>query len=265
MKSTLLSIAAAIGFAAPSLASFDNHGLGSLEDLLLVKAELEGRQDAGRCGADNGGARCPGNQCCSAFGYCGDGDSYCPQIVGCQPQYGWCEGQPLPSPTTSSTSTTPTSTSTSTTSTTSTTTSPTGPGCVSVTVTSSITVTGPTTTVTVGGGGGGVVTVTSTVSVPYTVTVTAGASTTSPPITTPPTTTTTTSTSTTTSRTTTTSTVAIPPGMRSSTDGTCGDGVTCLGSAGGQCCSQWGFCGDDRQYCVPLLGCQPQFGRCDSS
>lgn len=259
MKWTLLSTAVALSLVAPSLASLDDRGISPVDDLLLARAVLEGRQATGRCGDDGGGARCPGNLCCSAFGYCGDGDQYCPQIVGCQPQYGWCEGQPLPSPTTSSTSTTPTSTSTSTTSTT---TGPTGSGCATVTVTSSITVAGPTTTVTVGGGGGGVITVTSTVSVPYTVTVTGGGVTTSPPVTTPPPTTTT---STTTSRTTTSATVTIPAGMRSSTDGTCGDGVTCLGSAGGQCCSQWGYCGDDRQYCVPLLGCQAQFGRCDSS
>jgi hypothetical protein len=29
------------------------------------------RQEVGRCGASAGGARCPNNQCCSTFDYCG--------------------------------------------------------------------------------------------------------------------------------------------------------------------------------------------------
>jgi hypothetical protein len=57
--------------------------------------------------------------------------------------------------------------------------------------------------------------------------------------------------------------VTIPPGMRSSTDGTCGTGVTCLGSRFGRCCSQFGYCGDGDQYCPYIVGCQPEFGYCD--
>ncbi|KAB5523097.1 hypothetical protein GE09DRAFT_491478 [Coniochaeta sp. 2T2.1] len=356
MKWNYLGLAALLQLGLSGLASatFDGSGIGSLEDLLAVRAEeaaavglsapLERRQAGGRCGPDGGGAICAGNLCCSAFGYCGDGDSYCPQIVGCQGAFGWCEGEPLPSPTSSatptSTSTTtsrPTSTSTTSSSTTTppvtttsstsvsssptaTSTSPAGPlqisqngmcgngttcagsrfgrccsqfyycgnedsfcgsGCQSqfgscgvaggvstVTVTSIIT-----SSITVSVGGGGVpITATTTITQTVTsiissvVTTTVGTtivptSSTTPTVTSTPTTTT--------SRTTTSSvstpSVSIPAGMRSSTDGTCGNGVTCLGSAGGQCCSQWGYCGDDRQFCVTLLGCQPEFGRCSSS
>lgn len=352
MKWNYLGLAALLqlGFSGLSLASFDNSGIGSLEDLLAARADpagvglsapVERRQAGGRCGADGGGAICSGNLCCSAFGYCGDGDTYCPQIVGCQPAFGWCEGEPLPSPTSSATPTstpTPTSTSTSTSisttpppvSTTSSTsvsstpsatsTSPpyTGPlqisqngmcgngttcagsrfgrccsqfyycgnedsfcggGCQSqfgscgvaggvstVTITSYVT-----TSVTVSVGAGTPITATMTITQTVTsfatatsvITTTVGAPTSSTPVITPTPTTTTTTSRTTTSSVSTPS-VVIPPGLRSSTDGTCGNGVTCLGSSGGQCCSQWGFCGNDRQYCVPLLGCQAQFGRCDS-
>ncbi|KAH8902500.1 hypothetical protein BR93DRAFT_243169 [Coniochaeta sp. PMI_546] len=369
-----LALLLQLGLSGLSQASFDNSGIGSLEDLLAVRADtadvdvsapLERRQAGGRCGADGGGAICSGTLCCSAFGYCGDGDSYCPQIVGCQPAFGWCEGEPRPSsssstssaaptstPSSTSTSTTPTSTSSSTsisttpppptsTSTVSSTsvsstpiptsTSPpyTGPlqisqngmcgngttcagsrfgrccsqfyycgnedsfcggGCLSqfgscgvaggvstVTITSYVT-----TSVTVSVGAGTPITATTTITQTVTsfatatsvVTTTVGISTTLVPtptssstpiiITPTPTTSTTSRTSTTTSSVSTPS-VSIPAGLRSSTDGTCGNGVTCLGSSGGQCCSQWGFCGDDRQYCVPLLGCQPEFGRCNSS
>ncbi|OIW32913.1 hypothetical protein CONLIGDRAFT_695180 [Coniochaeta ligniaria NRRL 30616] len=360
MKWTYLGLAALLqlGLSGLSLATFDSSGIGSLEDLLVVKAEradvdlsapLERRQAGGRCGADGGGAICSGNLCCSAFGYCGDGDSYCPQIVGCQPAFGWCEGEPLPSSsappaptstsTSSSTSIAPTSTSTSiitsistTTRTTTTSvsstpsatsTSPpyTGPlqisqngmcgnvttcagsrfgrccsqfyycgnddsfcggGCLSqfgacgiaggvstVTITSYVT-----TSVTVSVGAGTPITATTTITRTVTsifssiVTTTVSGPTIVPtssstPVITPTPTTTTTSRITTSSVS--TPAVSIPAGLRSSTDGTCGNGITCLGSSGGQCCSQWGFCGDDRQYCVPLLGCQPEFGRCTSS
>src|SRR5690348_4255181 len=74
---------------------------------------LDTRQ-SGRCGPDGGGAICPGNLCCSTFGYCGDGDTYCLNIAGCQPAYGYCEGEalPSPSPTTTSSSTRSSTTST---------------------------------------------------------------------------------------------------------------------------------------------------------
>ncbi|KAK4182532.1 hypothetical protein QBC35DRAFT_546938 [Podospora australis] len=46
-----------------------------------------------------------------------------------------------------------------------------------------------------------------------------------------------------------------------STDGTCGNGVTCSGSRYGNCCSQFGFCGSNSDYCLSD-GCQPAFGLC---
>ncbi|KAK3364621.1 hypothetical protein B0T25DRAFT_563627 [Lasiosphaeria hispida] len=72
-------------------------------------------------------------------------------------------------------------------------------------------------------------------------------------------------TSTTTSARPTTSAVTLPPGMRSSTDGKCGSGVTCIGYASGRCCSQFGYCGDGDQFCPPIVGCQPEFGICDGA
>ncbi|KAK0725914.1 hypothetical protein B0H67DRAFT_482540 [Lasiosphaeris hirsuta] len=71
------------------------------------------------------------------------------------------------------------------------------------------------------------------------------------------------STTSTTSARPTTSAISLPPGMRSSTDGKCGSGVTCIGYSGGRCCSQFGYCGDGDQFCPPLVGCQPEFGTCD--
>lgn len=34
------------------------------------------RQTTGRCGQSAGGARCPNNQCCSTFDYCGNDAEY---------------------------------------------------------------------------------------------------------------------------------------------------------------------------------------------
>ncbi|KAK3331466.1 hypothetical protein B0H66DRAFT_546609 [Apodospora peruviana] len=79
----------------------------------------------------------------------------------------------------------------------------------------------------------------------------------------PVTTTSTTSTRTTSSAPPAGPTVVIPPGFRSSTDGTCGPGVTCLGSTYGRCCSQFGFCGDSDQFCPYIVGCQPEYGYCE--
>ncbi|KAK3318743.1 carbohydrate-binding module family 18 protein [Apodospora peruviana] len=53
------------------------------------------------------------------------------------------------------------------------------------------------------------------------------------------------------------------PGLRISTDGTCGNGVTCLGSSYGNCCSEHGFCGSTENYCTGE--CQVAFGTCGSS
>jgi hypothetical protein len=51
-------------------------------------------------------------------------------------------------------------------------------------------------------------------------------------------------------------------GKQVSTDGQCGggNGMTCLGSADGDCCSQWGWCGRTGEYCGG--GCQREFGSC---
>ncbi|KAH8882898.1 hypothetical protein GQ53DRAFT_614512, partial [Thozetella sp. PMI_491] len=49
-----------------------------------------------------------------------------------------------------------------------------------------------------------------------------------------------------------------------SPDGTCGPGskgsYTCLGSKYDSCCSVWGYCGGDSDFCG--AGCQPGFGDC---
>jgi hypothetical protein len=49
-----------------------------------------------------------------------------------------------------------------------------------------------------------------------------------------------------------------------STDGSCGNlpGYVCDGSAYGDCCSAYGFCGNNVTHCAPTLGCQPEFGAC---
>ncbi|AVS95989.1 hypothetical protein C8236_09225 [Paracidovorax avenae] len=45
------------------------------------------------CGAQNGGAVCYNNLCCSRFGYCGLGPDYCcVNSGGCQVGYGACMG-----------------------------------------------------------------------------------------------------------------------------------------------------------------------------
>ncbi len=46
-----------------------------------------------------------------------------------------------------------------------------------------------------------------------------------------------------------------------SADGSCGSGLTCLGSSWGQCCSLHGYCGDTDDYCG--TGCNPAFGSCN--
>ncbi|KAK4224634.1 hypothetical protein QBC38DRAFT_511620 [Podospora fimiseda] len=49
-------------------------------------------------------------------------------------------------------------------------------------------------------------------------------------------------------------------GLKVSTDGNCGSGVTCQGSAFGNCCSAYGFCGSTSDHC--LGNCQAAFGSC---
>lgn len=246
MKWTYLGLATLLqlGLSVHAVAIFDGNVIRSLGDLLAARAEpadvglsapLDRRQASGTCGSGAGGAVCTGNQCCSEFGYCGEGDTYCAQIAGCQPAYGWCEGQPLPSSSTpaSSPTTTPTT--------------PISPsGAPTVTVTSTVTV-----TVSVGPG----TTVTQTVTAG---TCSAGSS---PGITTTPTTGPTGSTTPSAP----TSTVSIPAGLQTTTNGSCGDGLTCIGFSGGECCSQFGYCGSDTVYCSPLLGCQAEYGICSAS
>ncbi|EJT74935.1 hypothetical protein GGTG_08773 [Gaeumannomyces tritici R3-111a-1] len=48
--------------------------------------------------------------------------------------------------------------------------------------------------------------------------------------------------------------------IRVSDDGTCGTGVTCMGSEFGNCCSSSGRCGSTDDYCG--AGCQTPFGQC---
>ncbi|KAF8847535.1 hypothetical protein BDZ45DRAFT_779767 [Acephala macrosclerotiorum] len=45
-------------------------------------------------------------------------------------------------------------------------------------------------------------------------------------------------------------------------NGICGGDVTCIGWPLGECCSKYGFCGNDAGYCESAAGCQPQFGIC---
>ncbi|KAK4035191.1 hypothetical protein C8A01DRAFT_48578 [Parachaetomium inaequale] len=76
-------------------------------------AELGLRQSDAQCGAQAG--RCPGDLCCSSYGFCGDSVDHCHPLFDCQTQYGTC-GWPRVAPTpTSTTTSTSTSTSTSTT------------------------------------------------------------------------------------------------------------------------------------------------------
>ncbi|AEO66281.1 carbohydrate-binding module family 18 protein [Thermothielavioides terrestris NRRL 8126] len=53
-----------------------------------------------------------------------------------------------------------------------------------------------------------------------------------------------------------------PTGLGVSTDGSCGNGITCAGSSFGPCCSPHGYCGSTDDYCG--TGCQPEFGSCGS-
>ncbi|KAF7853632.1 hypothetical protein EAF04_010623 [Stromatinia cepivora] len=70
-----------------------------------------------------------------------------------------------------------------------------------------------------------------------------------------------------TSYTTTTSTAFAAPTKTISSNGGCGsdyDNWTCSGSAFGNCCSQYGFCGGGSTYCDVGSGCQAAFGQCTS-
>jgi hypothetical protein len=60
-------------------------------------------------------------------------------------------------------------------------------------------------------------------------------------------------------------TTSSPPAIpKVSTDGSCGGskGLTCQGSAFGNCCSQYGYCGKSSSYCSGK--CNAKFGTCSS-
>ncbi|KAK1758885.1 hypothetical protein QBC47DRAFT_457273 [Echria macrotheca] len=50
-------------------------------------------------------------------------------------------------------------------------------------------------------------------------------------------------------------------GLQVTTDGQCGNGYTCLGSAFGDCCSAHGWCGSTTDHCGAT--CQSSFGKCN--
>ncbi|KAK3311700.1 uncharacterized protein B0T15DRAFT_522307 [Chaetomium strumarium] len=65
----------------------------SASPTVSIPAGMTSSRD-GRCGNN---VTCLGSnfgRCCSQFGYCGDGDQYCPYIVGCQPEFGYCDPPP---------------------------------------------------------------------------------------------------------------------------------------------------------------------------
>ena len=63
----------------------------------------------------------------------------------------------------------------------------------------------------------------------------------------------------------TSSSASATPSLKSSSDGTCGgtSKYTCVGFSGGECCSQYGWCGSTTAYCG--TGCNPLYGKCTSS
>ncbi|KAH7370325.1 hypothetical protein BKA65DRAFT_531981 [Rhexocercosporidium sp. MPI-PUGE-AT-0058] len=181
------------------------------------------RQQAGRCGPDFGGHICSNDQCCSFFGYCGLGQDHCSQIASCQPAYGYCEGEQLPTPSTTSLLTT-------------------------ATLTLSTTSTSRTTNGT---------------SIPLPSTTSLTSSTTDTIATLPPTTSSTSTTPIVIATPTISSTSNFPPlptGTLVSRDGMCGNSTVCTGSTFGQCCSPYWYCGNSAEYCG--VGCNPLYGSC---
>ncbi|KAK3384837.1 hypothetical protein B0H63DRAFT_448940 [Podospora didyma] len=61
----------------------------------------------------------------------------------------------------------------------------------------------------------------------------------------------------------TTSRTPTPAPTTISTNGRCANGVTCMGSNFGPCCSREGFCGNAPEYCAPYT-CQRAWGGCDN-
>lgn len=56
-------------------------------------------------------------------------------------------------------------------------------------------------------------------------------------------------------------------GLAVSKNGNCGEksGQTCLNSMFGNCCSQYGYCGNSNLYCAQSSGCQVKYGKCDAT
>ncbi|CAI6334128.1 unnamed protein product [Periconia digitata] len=297
MRFVLFGLAGALSFSSVAASDFlgtegntgRSQALSSIHSSYgasAAKHVFHARQAEGRCGAEFGGARCTNNQCCSAYGYCGTAFEHCAAIVGCQPEYGRCGDAP-PETTTSSTSTsTSTSTSSSgTTSTTSSTTSTQPPAPTGTLIVSPNGQCGNSTTCAGSGfgsccsefyfcgnsmdycgtgcrpgfgscGDAPPISSTTTSSSSTTITSSSSSSTTAPP-------TTTSSTTSTTSTTTTTSSTQQPVPTNVSTDGQCGtNGKTCSGSTYGRCCSSYGWCGSQTDYCRVSWGCQAQWGEC---
>jgi len=68
-----------------------------------------------RCGENFNNTKCPDKQCCNYLGYCGRSKEYCDPSLGCQSEFGRCNGEDSSSTATTSTTTTippPTTTST---------------------------------------------------------------------------------------------------------------------------------------------------------
>ncbi|EPE30127.1 (Trans)glycosidase [Glarea lozoyensis ATCC 20868] len=55
-----------------------------------------------------------------------------------------------------------------------------------------------------------------------------------------------------------------PPPLTISIDGSCGNGVTCVGSVFGNCCSKNNYCGASGDYC-DSANCQSAFGTCSTA
>ncbi|SPO05201.1 uncharacterized protein DNG_07887 [Cephalotrichum gorgonifer] len=277
--SLALAVAASLsasGASASAVPGFISGFNAISEREFLDHFRLAKRQDV-RCGANFQNAVCPDNLCCSQFGYCGDADIFCTEIANCQPNFGRCgdappppTSEPEPTTTASPTETTgPTEPTTST--------EPQLPPGTELTVTTNG-MCGNTTTCagsTFGGccsqffwcgaseeycgtgcqslfgdceGGE-----TPPVESPSPSSPPEGTASAEPPSSAEPT-----------AEPTPEPSAPVNPGLPVSSDGSCGGtlGVTCIGSAAGNCCSRWGFCGDADLNCLVTVGCQPEWGEC---
>jgi hypothetical protein len=279
----------AILAAAPG--AQNNHAITSI--LSGLTHTLDRRQDTGRCGADYNSQRCPDIQCCSAYGYCGNEFEFCAPIVGCQPQYGRCGDLPSSSSSISAPTSTPiqtpspsSSSSVVPSSTLSSVTPPlpsaslivsTSGQCGNVTTCAGsafggccsewyfcgngVDYCGVGCRVGFGGCGGGGAPVPSSSSSSSPISSSTSTSTPPPSSTPPPIPTSSTSISSSTSR---TSSSRPTPTVPVSTDGKCGNGITCTGSTFGRCCSDYYWCGDQDEYCRVAYGCRLEWGSCGS-